>query len=1239
MKVNLLTKMVSTSLAIMLVMINLTGVANAAMVNGADAIATIDNSELPFSGVFLAGGVANPSDVSIDEVNHRLFVADFSNDRVVVYNLDSNNNLVDYTADYVFGQTSTSSVVYNSVTQSGMNGPRAVEFDATNNRLFVSDYYNQRILIFDLSSGITNNMNASYVLGKDTYTNASILAISAKTLKNPSDLVFDTANNRIFVTDDGNDRVLIWDVSNATLAANVATNGNHNADYVLGQNSFLTNAANSSYDCRGSDRMCGPRGLAYNSADEMLYIVEYTGHKVKNWTVSPATLAANSATSGNHNALAAIGTPSMNFNYVGTAINRFTSPVGATYNNNVLYVSDSGNHRVMVFDVTVFTTGESAINVLGQSSFTSSVIATTQSGMSAPYYLEYDTTNDLLIVPDYLLNRVSFYDASTASAASANNVIGQTTLSDEIIFTQSTDWNDAGTGERMDKGLNDPYAVTMDTVDHHLFVSDAYGYRILVYNLDTSNNLIDVYPDYVLGKNQMTTLEPFCSDIAVVGDWCMDSVFDIEYDNVNKRLFASDGINGRVLIFDMSSGITSGMSASNVLGAPDLFSFGSVTPAANTIRYPNGLSYDEVNDRLFVSDDTWNRVMLFNLSGGITDEMAASVILGQPDTTTTTNATTQSKLYAPQGLVYDDSSQKLYVADMRNSRVMVWNAGTGVVTGALASNVLGQNVFTYGVSSISQYRMNYPTGVNLDKSNNVLFVADSSNNRVLEYDISTITNGELAIGVLGQENYNSNLNSPVTSLSMDEPQDVFFDDGNNTLYVADTWNNRVLIYDYDNLQRETLISNGANAVNLLGQTVECSGSSVLDYTQSEVNNTQLCIGGLVGLGTWVTDVALDESGHRLFVADYNNKRVVVYNLDSSNLPIDLVGDYVLGQVDLESNITPPLSSTSVLNPTALSYDSVNNRLFVADGNNSRVSVFDVTTIVNNESAIAVLGQTDFVTSGIGLTQSNFDSVYGLDYDEDNGWLFASDAYLNRVLIFDVNSITNGEDAIYVIGQNDFVSDDYVTTQDGLAYPVGITLDTNNDRLFVVDQDNHRVMVWDVSPATMASNSGTFGNHNAMNVLGQTDFVTATNGLTASKMDYPSGVDYDEDFGRLFVADGWAANDRVLVFEVTTIVDGKDAVNVVGQVDFVTSSNTSSASSFDDVFGVKYDRVSDNLFVTDQNNSRVMIFDAEQPFGTPTGSGGGPVVVPEFSTYMYVLVLLFGASLIVKSKVAQQKESL
>src|SRR5206468_9593666 len=103
-----------------------------------------------------------------------------------------------------------------------------------------------------------------------------------------------------------------------------------------------------------------------------------------------------------------------------------------------------------------------------------------------------------------------------------------------------------------------------------------------------------------------------------------------------------------------------------------------------------------------------------------------------------------------------------------------------------------------------------PRGVALDGAGN-LYVADTDNRRVLEYD-TPFTSGTTADRVFGQGgSFTSNLcnNGGLSANSLCSPRHVALDGAGN-LYVADTDNNRVLEYD-------TPLNSGTTADRVFGR--------------------------------------------------------------------------------------------------------------------------------------------------------------------------------------------------------------------------------------------------------------------------------------------------------------------------------------------------------------------------------------------------------------------------------------
>ena len=148
------------------------------------------------------------------------------------------------------------------------------------------------------------------------------------------------------------------------------------------------------------------------------------------------------------------------------------------------------------------------------------------------------------------------------------------------------------------------------------------------------------------------------------------------------------------------------------------------------------------------------------------------------------------------------------------------------------------------------------------------------------------------------------------------PQGIAVDPVYSKLYVADTYNNRVL--RYDNFQQLTDTSDPSMA---FGQP---------DFTTVTSNTGGLNAGGLF----LPHGLCLDDGGN-LWIADYYNNRVVRYpNPHLATLSSPPTADLVLGQPSFFTNValTPP-APNSLHYPFGVAF--ANGSLFVVDNGNNR----------------------------------------------------------------------------------------------------------------------------------------------------------------------------------------------------------------------------------------------------------------------------------------------------------------
>ena len=749
---------------------------------------------------FNFSGSDNPS-VIIDSTNHRLFVSDSGNYRILVFTLTAGNLISSKTPAYVLGQPDFTTCApaqagLSAVTQSGMGRPSGMDFDATNNRLFVADGDNNRVLVFNTTT-ITNGMNASYVLGQADFTHGGPGTTQAG-MYVPFDVKYDSANKRVFVAEQYNNRVTVWNADPATIA-----NG-ENASKELGQPSGA-NAFTTSAPATSQSGMNSPVALAYDSANTRLYVADLNNNRVLIFNVATGTIA------NGENASNELDQPSgtaFTTNTAATTQSGMLNPAALAYDSahTRLFVGEYNNSRVTVFNTSALANGMNAANVLGEPDFVTNGGGTTQATLSGTAGIAYDSTNNQLYVADQNDNRVMLFPTTTiTNGENASDLLGQytsLTSTATVTYTQS-----AVSGGLITLGFYNPSDVAVDAVHHRLFVVDTSNNRVLVYNLNVDNSIPDRVPDYVLGEPDFVTTGGGTTQFS------LEHSQGLAYDAVNDRLFVADSSNVRVMVFNTST-ITNGMNASFELGQPSGANAFTTNDSATTqsgMAAPIALAYDAVNSRLFVAEYNNARVTVFNVaSGTIANGENASFVLGQPNfTTNTTPNLTQSGLDHPNGgLAYDAVNSRLFVSDGGSSRVLVFNVAPGTIANGMnASRVLGNTDFVgTNCCLTTQSELLDEKGLSYDATNGRLFVADSGNQRVLVFKAgpSTIVNGENASWVLGQVDYVTSQtggapNVTQSGMALDFPSVATscaqYDPATSRLFVCDTYNNRVMIFD------------------------------------------------------------------------------------------------------------------------------------------------------------------------------------------------------------------------------------------------------------------------------------------------------------------------------------------------------------------------------------------------------------------------------------------------------------
>jgi sugar lactone lactonase YvrE len=345
-------------------------------------------------------------------------------------------------------------------------------------------------------------------------------------------------------------------------------------------------------------------------------------------------------------------------------------------------------------------------------------------------------------------------------------------------------------------------------------------------------------------------------------------------------------------------------------------------------------------------------------------------------------------------------------------------------------------------------------------ANPTLAIADTGNNRILVYNTPIDTLGSPAV-VLGQTDFSNggaNRGSGTPAANtFNIPGSVAKDSAGN-LYVADSGNARVLIF-------RPPFSTGMKASVVIGQH---------GFTSANVSNTA------TGMGSSYS-VAIDSKGN-LWVGDDTNDRVMEYTPPFSN---GMAATLVLGQsstdgakVCYETSPTP----TNLCSPNGMSFDAQGN-LWLADADFNRILEF-TPPFSTGMAATLELGQPgpafnlDYtpIASAISLA-----APFDLKFDS-NGNLWVADFGHNRVLEY-LPPFTNGMAATSVLGQVDFTHGDPNQGGDSpaagtISGPTSLAF-SSDGKLSVIDNGNSRVLFF-APPFSQGMN--------ATVLVGQTDFT-------------------------------------------------------------------------------------------------------------------------------------------------------
>ena len=327
----------------------------------------------------------------------------------------------------------------------------------------------------------------------------------------------------------------------------------------------------------------------------------------------------------------------------------------------------------------------------------------------------------------------------------------------------------------------------------------------------------------------------------------------------------------------------------------------------------------------------------------------------------------------------------------------------------------------------------------------------------------------------------------------------------------------------------------------------------------------------------------------LMVADTDNARIMIYDLQSSNprLPVGTLGPKTFQTYTDDDS---KCGAAGLFRPTGLAADA--SRLFVADEGHRRITVFDMDQVIakihnpsdtTQLSANKLLGGTSFdATCYPSQPTASATTLWGLQdivLDTSRNLLFASQAETHRVSVFDVTDIANGEAAVAVIGQGNFTATSAGANLNQLDTPRGLAYDPSTKKLYVADSNNHRVLAFDTATLTSGPTAAkAFGKK-----------ATESSWTNCDLLHSPQRVAVDGQGGLLV----GTAQILAIFKNIDTGSSYPKIDNVIGAAKCNAdwwAATTATASTMGFAAAPYYDATGKNLFVADPSPNRTLRFD-------------------------------------------------
>ncbi len=644
--------------------------------------------------------------------------------------------------------------------------------------------------------------------------------------------------------------------------------------------------------------------------------------------------------------------------------------------------------------------------------------------------------------------------------------------------------------------LNHPGKVATD--GRRLIVADTWNNRVLIWNEMPARD--NEPPDLVLGQPD------FRSNVASLGADGMNWPMGVATDG--NKLVVADANNHRVLIWNEFPQ-RNGEPADLVLGAPDfdtwprayereLFEKTGQRPDPKTrVYWPWDVWTDGTRLAVVVADGS--SILIWNSLPTRNNQPADLIVRDEA-----------ARVNPERGIASD--GRHLVATSYNENTIYIWNKFPDKDNAPISFRIDGVSL---GARFPSENIGDFIFGVDLVDNRLLVTVG----HKILIWDpfLQSPDEDPLIVGAdrTRDEIFPSPDRMQLCPSNFNFPCDVASD--GRRLIVADTGNSRVLIYNEIPTVKE------AEADVILGTPEIFASRSCFVSGVAPFSDGEKLIVGADGYGVWTYNRLPDESrapadivlgnfpegrpiggpaitvGEKLIMVHREGSSVFIWNRlpQRDHEPPDIV----LGSSGILGWGEAGGGRIGMNHPSSVTSDG--KRLFVADSGNNRILVWNEIPTENQTPADIVIGQPDFEATKAGTGLDKFAGLAQISTDGKR--LAAADQENHRVLIWNEIPTRNGQPADFEIkvinhsGEGDWTGEH--PAQARLGLPGGVCV--KDDKLFIADTDNNRVLIWNRFPETEMVEPDI--------VLGQKDFETDYPSNARDGLFIPYSVSFDGSF--------------------------------------------------------------------------------------------------------------------------------